>query len=45
MAVGLAEDASGNRFFLIGTSEKMGYLRQSVLPLNPGEIGISGFGR
>jgi len=44
MAVGLAEDASGNRFVLIGTSEKMGYLRQGVLPLNPGEIGIPGFG-
>ena len=44
MAVGLAEDASGNRFVLIGTSEKMGYLRRSVTPLNPGEIGILGFG-
>jgi hypothetical protein len=44
MAVGLAEDASGNRFVLIGTSEKMGYLRQSVLPLKPGEIRIPGFG-
>jgi hypothetical protein len=44
MAVGLAEDASGNRFVLIGTSEKMGYLRRSVTPLNPGEIGILGSG-
>jgi hypothetical protein len=44
MAVGLAEDASGSRFVLIGSSERMGYLRRSVLPLNPGEIRIQGIG-
>jgi hypothetical protein len=43
MAVGLAEDTSGSRYVLIGTSERMGYLRPGVT-LNPGEILIQGFG-
>ena len=37
MAVGLAEDASGARQVLVGTSEPLGYLRPGVT-LNPGEI-------
>ena len=43
MAVGLAEDASGGQYVLIGTSERMGRLRPGVT-LNPGEILIRGFG-
>ncbi len=42
MAVGLAEDASGDRFVLIGTSERMRGLRLGVT-LNPGEILVRGF--
>ena len=43
MAVGLAEDASGTRYVLIGTSEPMARLRPGVT-LNPGEIRVRGFG-
>jgi hypothetical protein len=43
MAVGLAEDASGSRYVLIGTSEPMVRLRPGVT-LNPGEIRVRGFG-
>jgi hypothetical protein len=43
MAVGLAEDASGNRFVLIGTSERMARLRPGVT-LSPGETLIRGLG-
>jgi filamentous hemagglutinin len=41
MAVGLAEDASGTQYILIGTSEPMGYLRPGVA-LNAGEILVVG---
>jgi filamentous hemagglutinin len=43
MAVGLAEDESGNRFVLIGTSERARGLRSGIT-LNPGEILVRGFG-
>jgi hypothetical protein len=43
MAVGLAEDASGNRFVLIGSSERMAGLRKGIT-LNSGEFLVRGFG-
>lgn len=43
MAVGLAEDASGSRYVLIGTSEARARLRPGVT-LNPGEIRVRGLG-
>lgn len=43
MSVGVAEDATGKRTVLIGTSEPRGYLRPNV-QLNEGEVVVSGTG-
>jgi RHS repeat-associated protein len=40
MAVGIAEDSSGNRFTLIGTSEKNGYIRPVAKPIVAARGGI-----
>ena len=45
MAVGVAEDASGNRVNLIGTSEPRGYIRPGVRELiRPDDIIVEGTG-